>query len=138
MWISYGKYEYELISIQHSKVDDGSGGGTDIGANIDVARKVFSKGYEAMKAANMKEERVLLLEAWIECEREVLAAGLPGHSADYLDSLTKKQPKKIKMKRFNEETQVDEEYYDYVFPDDNKKLGMLLFFVCCCFRRAYL
>lgn len=103
----------------------GTASGTETGADIEVARRVFSKGYEAMKAANLKEERVLLLEAWIDGEREALSGALSGSSPDYLDSLIKKQPKKIKMKRYNDETQVEEDYYDYIFPDDNKKLGTL-------------
>ena len=47
VWISFGKFE-----------------ASEVGAGINEARAIFQKGYEELKAQGLKEERVLLLEAW--------------------------------------------------------------------------
>jgi crooked neck len=64
---------------------------------------------------------VLLLEAWREAE---LAA--PKHLAD-VAAVESKFPRKIKMRRMATGDDGEdigwEEYYDYHFPDDEKKIG---------------
>ena len=74
----------------------------------------------------MKEERVLLLEAWRDAEAKAGASGK-------VDLVEAKLPRKVKMRRMapaeNENSEVVwEEYYDYSFPDDEKAIGT----VCCC------
>jgi crooked neck len=82
---------------------------------------VFRRGYEHMKQQGLKDERLMILEAWYAAEKE---AGTPT-----LAEVEAKMPQKIKMRRVvTSETGEDlgmEEYYDYVFPDDEKKVGGL-------------
>ncbi|KAF9320216.1 Crooked neck-like protein 1 [Podila horticola] len=82
-----------------------------------VARDVFKKACQAMKDNGLKEERVILLEAWKEFETH---QGTP----ETLKTVQELMPKMVKKRR-----QVEseggvagavqwEEYYDYIFPDD--------------------
>ncbi|KAF9173577.1 NineTeen Complex (NTC) component [Mortierella sp. AD011] len=83
-----------------------------------VARDVFKKGCDTMKEQGLKEERVILLEAWKEFEK---AQG----TADTLKSVQDLMPKMVKKRRQIESADGGiagssqwEEYYDYIFPDD--------------------
>jgi crooked neck len=108
VWISYAQFEAnQSVS-------------PDIG-DIIKARIVFNKAYDLLKQQNLKEERVLLLTSWRECE-----AAASNGDITIVDS---KLPRKLKMKRMiTAEDGSDlgwEEYYDYQFPDDEKKIGGL-------------
>ena len=79
-----------------------------------------SRRYAFLKQQGLKEERVMLLEAWREAEARA------GASRDDIESVEAKFPRKIKMRRAvvaedGRETGF-EEYYDYQFPDDEKKI----------------
>jgi len=114
VWISYGQFE-----------------ATELGAGIAHARIVFERGYAALKAQGLKEERLMLLEAWRDCElacssgdssdEQTLARGIGDVSI-----VDVKLPKKIKMRRMAKaEDGTDlgwEEYYDYHFPDEERKI----------------
>jgi crooked neck len=83
--------------------------------------------YELLKRQELKEERVLLLQAWRDAESQISEKGLPDETA-MVDSM---MPKKVKMRRMamSEDNVTElgwEEYYDYIFPDDEKKIGKLL------------
>lgn len=72
----------------------------------------------------------MLLEAWRDAESSALAGTVAGDRAQ-LTAVEGKFPRKIKMKRpvFAEDGVTElgtEEYFDYVFPDDEKKMGTLL------------
>ena len=81
--------------------------------------------YDQLKRQGLKEERVLLLEAWRDTEL-ALAEAAPDSGADPT-AVELKLPRKVKMRRMA--TAEDgselgwEEYYDYIFPDDEKKIG---------------
>ena len=74
------------------------------------ARAIFERAYEHFKNRQLKDERMLLLEAWQEFETEY------GTAATQKD-IEAKLPKRVKKRR-----QLDdgtwEEYFDYLFPDD--------------------
>uniref|UniRef100_A0A7S3NLE9 Suppressor of forked domain-containing protein n=1 Tax=Aureoumbra lagunensis TaxID=44058 RepID=A0A7S3NLE9_9STRA len=93
VWISFAKYQL-----------DSSG--------IESARQVLERAYSFLRQDGTKEERVLLLEAWAEIE-----ASQPDNSQ--LAAVQAKMPRKIKKRRprLDDDSQF-EEYYDYVFPDD--------------------
>ncbi|KAF9989438.1 Crooked neck-like protein 1 [Mortierella antarctica] len=83
-----------------------------------LARDVFKKGCQTMKEQSLKEERVILLEAWKEFEQ---AKG----TAETLKSVQDLMPKMVKKRRQVEAANGGiggssqwEEYYDYIFPDD--------------------
>jgi len=127
VWISFGKFEAAEALGQQSIGGSESTSGNN--AITDPMREVFRRGYALLKSQGLKEERLLLLQAWRECEAEAVKAGLVGDTAT-VDAM---MPKKVEMRRMAtgegaDGTTVDlgwEEYYDYVFPDDEKKIGSL-------------
>ena len=109
VWIGYAKFELENAqSYQNSK-------------------SAYEEAYNFFKneQPEQKEERLMILEAWIEMEKE------NGTQEDY-EKVKKKMPKRVKKRRkikiiFNNQQEDDqnkedeggwEEYYDYIFPDD--------------------
>lgn len=120
VWISFGKFETSeaLQSV-----------GTESVSTTDTMRDVFRRGYALLKSQGLKEERLLLLQAWRECEADAMKGGLNGDTLT-IDTM---MPKKVKMRRMATGEGADgvavdlgwEEYYDYVFPDDEKKIGSL-------------
>lgn len=93
---------------------------TEVG-DIERAREVYKRGSIHFKRELMKEDRLLVLEAWRQFEK------LHG-TATTLSIVDGSLPERIKKKRpiFN----VDgtdagfEEYYDYIFPDENAKADL--------------
>ncbi|XP_061172995.1 crooked neck-like protein 1 [Saccostrea echinata] len=101
VWISFANFE---LSIQSEE-----------GSNVKNSRKVYSEGNKSMKNNNEKEERLMLLESWQEMERD---QG-DDESQSKVDKL---MPQKVKKRRkIQTEDGSDagwEEYYDYIFPDE--------------------
>ena len=78
--------------------------------DTNAARAVFQKAYDALKQEKLKEERVLLLDAWRVFEKS------KGTSTSISD-VERKMPRRVKRKRIIAENEW-EEYFDYHFPDD--------------------
>uniref|UniRef100_A0A915KUN6 Crooked neck protein n=1 Tax=Romanomermis culicivorax TaxID=13658 RepID=A0A915KUN6_ROMCU len=101
VWLSYAKFEMS----------------TDEGNSVEKARSVYRLANKSLSASEIKEERLLLLEAWKEFEAE---NGDDSSKAE----VDNEMPKKIKKRRKIEtEDGTDagwEEYYDYIFPSDEK------------------
>lgn len=75
-----------------------------------------------MKTQGLKEERILLLDTWRSIETQALETYPNEANVSFIDE---KYPRKIKMKRVIDESNPNsefEEYYDYQFPDDEKKV----------------
>ncbi|CAO3674233.1 unnamed protein product [Umbelopsis vinacea] len=88
----------------------------EAGDNVARARQVFDNAYKAMKEKELKEERVILLESWKDFEEN-------HGTEETLKTVMSKMPRTVKRskKRKTEEgadNVVYEEYYDYIFPDD--------------------
>ena len=92
--------------------------------------------YETMKAQGLKEERFMLLEAWRDAENTAITTTTTTTTTtatttidrQHLEAVEARFPRKIKMKRpvLAEDGVTElgsEEYFDYVFPDDEKKMG---------------
>lgn len=98
VWISFAQFE-----------------ATEIGEGMDTARSTFEKASTLLKEQNLKEERVLLLDAWRALEQQ------KGDAAS-VDAVEKKLPRRIKRKRMRKDDAGNElgweEYFDYQFPDD--------------------
>lgn len=98
VWISYAQFE-----------------ATEIGNGVEAARSTFAKAYEKLKEEALKEERVLLLDAWRVFEKQ------KGDAAT-VASVEEKMPRRVKRKRMRtDENGAElgwEEYFDYHFPDD--------------------
>ena len=82
---------------------------------MEKAREVFDRADKVLKRKEDKAERVVLLEAWRELERE-------HGTAETQKTVVDKMPKPVKKRRRvvddNGEPAGWEEYYDYIFPDD--------------------
>jgi crooked neck len=98
VWISFAQFE-----------------GTEVGQGMSTARTVFEKAYDQLKEQGLKEERVLLLDAWRVLEQQK-------GDADSVASVEQKLPRRIKRKRMRKDDDGNdlgwEEYFDYQFPDD--------------------
>lgn len=98
-WISYAQFE-----------------GSDIGRGAAAARSIFQKAYDQLKEDGLKEERVLLLDAWRIFEK---AKG----DEKSISNVEAKMPRRIKKKRMrldeNGQELGWEEVFDYHFPDDH-------------------
>jgi len=98
VWISYATFEAS------------EGGG------IDDCRSVMRKAYGVLKDEGLKDERVVLLEAWRALEKAQPI------ELQQLTEVSKLMPRKLKKRRMvtgdNGEDTGWEEYFDYQFPDD--------------------
>lgn len=98
VWISYAQFE-----------------ATEIGHGMETAREIFNKAYKQLKDDGLKEERVLLLDAWRVLEQE------KGDAAS-VQNVEEKLPRRVKRKRMRKDDDGNdlgwEEYFDYQFPDD--------------------
>ncbi|RUS30202.1 LOW QUALITY PROTEIN: crooked neck protein [Jimgerdemannia flammicorona] len=106
VWVSFAQFE---LSVPNEE---------DQAENVARARVVFEKAYKSMKEKELKEERVLLIESWRDFETH---HGTP----ETLETVRGKMPKVVKKRRKVEGTEgaatagvTWEEYYDYIFPDD--------------------
>uniref|UniRef100_A0A2C9JXA3 Crooked neck-like protein 1 n=1 Tax=Biomphalaria glabrata TaxID=6526 RepID=A0A2C9JXA3_BIOGL len=99
VWISRAKFE---LSVPEDNA-------------LDNARAVYRAGNKALQNTPDKEERLLLLEAWLALEEE---AGTDQSKSE----VEKLMPQKIKKRRkIQTEDGLDagwEEYFDYIFPDE--------------------
>jgi len=86
--------------------------------DADDARAVYRRADDHLRGADLKEERVVLLESWRDFEQSVGDAEKAGEVAARL-------PKKVKKRRMvkaDDGTELGwEEYYDYIFPDEDAK-----------------
>ncbi|EGG14513.1 HAT repeat-containing protein [Cavenderia fasciculata] len=88
------------------------------------ARDIFAEANKALKgAAAEKEERYILLENWKHFENKF-------GNTEQIEAINKQMPKKVIKRRivkndFDEETV--EEYYDYVFPEEQSAQPNLKF-----------
>ncbi len=88
---------------------------TEIGHGMEAARGIFERAYQQFKEEGLKEERVLLLDAWRVLEQ---SKGDPAS----VQSVEQKLPRRVKRKRMRKDDDGKdlgwEEYFDYQFPDD--------------------
>ena len=106
IWVSYANME---IAIEHNEPDLG----------ISKSRQILQRAYDHFKVSQLNTERLVLLEAWKEIEMQ------HGTSED-VEKIMAKFPRRIKKRRkitleaaeSGESEYYWEEFYDYVFPDD--------------------
>eukprot|EP00981_Chlorochromonas_danica_P000951 scaffold227_cov173-Ochromonas_danica.AAC.14 len=125
VWISFATFELEqkLLGEQQQQQQSEE---EELGA-VRRSRSVYARGYEILKRTGRKEERLSLLESWRDMEADALRNELPGSSREELGSVENRFPRKVKMRRPVENGEGEEDYFDYIFPDDEKKLvGMKL------------
>jgi crooked neck len=120
VWISYAQFEGSLSGAgEQGEIDQ---------ETIYRVRELMDRGYAALKAQGLKEERIMLLETWRDLEAR---ASMDVRDVEAVES---KFPRKIKMRRpivrsasnikdDDDDGNVEfEEYYEYQFPDDATKI----------------
>ena len=76
MWISYAQSEFNLYTEE----------------GLENSRAIFQRAYDELKSQGLKEERVLLLDAWMECEKNASKYSLIGN----VSRVEKLNPKKLR------------------------------------------
>lgn len=112
VWISYAQFELSVPELEEDEA-------TSLDIARDRCRAVFVRAHTEMRKADLKEERVALLESWAAFESD-------HGSAATKDKVEKLMPKQVKKRRELEDGTI-EEYYDYLFPseDDQKSKNLL-------------
>jgi len=112
VWISYAHFE---INADETEVE----GEETVSEEAKTrARKVFKRAYKSLKEKDLKEERVVLLNAWKSFEST-------HGSAEDLKKVEDQMPKRVKKRRKLDDDSY-EEYMDYLFPaDEQVNAGML-------------
>ncbi|CEG63838.1 Putative Cell cycle control protein [Rhizopus microsporus] len=110
VYISFAQFE---LSIPYEEGSD---------ENVKNSRNIFAKAYDKMKEKELKEERVILLEAWKDFEENY-------GTDETKQAVQQKMPKVVKKRRQAKDSTEDniiwEEYFDYIFPDDKVQSGPL-------------
>lgn len=127
IWIKLALYELsiptkEQIEEYERKVEESGDDGLDFEFDVSEeskakTREVFEKALSHFKSGNLKDERIIILEAFKKFEN------VHG-DASTIAKIEKRQPTVVKKVRELEDGST-EEYFDYVFPDD-KKLSKFL------------
>ena len=128
VWMSYARFEATPIVVVDDDADDAAIAAATAAAENDEherletrqakSRAVYERALAELKEIDpdAKEERVMLLEAWKSFEDT-----LPSEFSKSAD-VKARLPKRVKRKRAVEDDDgreiAQEEYYDYVFPDD--------------------
>ncbi|KAK6495370.1 NineTeen Complex (NTC) component [Arthrobotrys musiformis] len=112
VWISYAHFE---INVPEEGAEDEEVVSEEA---KDRARAIFEKGYKRLKDSGLKEERVVLLNAWKSFEQ---THGTP----ESIQKVEAQMPRKVKKRRKLDDDSF-EEYMDYLFPaDEEQNAGML-------------
>ena len=123
VWLSYAQFENASLSETENENEKRSEPSVDdvdpseyLGNREKRARDVYERALRSLKETqpDAKEERVMLLEAWVAFERDA--------SDGDAERVEKKMPRRVKRKRavFAEDGAPagQEEYYDYIFPEE--------------------
>ncbi|KAK6618082.1 hypothetical protein RUM44_002524 [Polyplax serrata] len=100
VWISYAQFE-----LDYSNEED----------SVALARCIYDRANQALRSANQKEERVLLLEAWREFETKY---GDETTQDKLLDKMPKRVKKRQRVLAADGSEEGWEEFFDYIFPED--------------------
>ncbi|RZF39167.1 hypothetical protein LSTR_LSTR005795 [Laodelphax striatellus] len=102
VWMSYAQFELSV-------------GGEEGIDSVAQARQIYERGNNSLRTSGDKEERVMLLEAWRDLERN---HGTP-QSVTVVEN---KMPRRVKRRqRVTAQDGTDEgweEFFDYIFPED--------------------
>jgi crooked neck len=96
VWVSYAQFESSVGKVKE-------------------AREVFSKAFNVLKQEEKKEERVVLVESWVNFEVEF---GDEKSQQEVMDKMPRRVTKRRKVITETGQEAGWEEYYDYIFPDE--------------------
>lgn len=107
VWISFAKFE---LSAEYDEEDESLKG-----INVDLARRIYERANDQLRAISEKESRVVLLEAWRDFEVNF------GNEETFEKVLAKMPRRNKKRQKIVSESGVEEgweEVFDYIFPED--------------------
>ena len=82
-------------------------------------RNIFKRAHKSMRDRDLKDERVSLLNAWLSFEKT-------HGSAEDVEAVQAQMPRRVKKRRrVQGDEDAWEEYFDYVFPADDKQASSL-------------
>merc|ERR1712018_459995 len=99
VWLSYAQFE---LQVEHED-------------RIQQARHVYEQANKELRRSREKEERLMLLEAWRDFERE---DGDEKSQSEVHQLLPRRVKKRRKVQGEDGSDQGWEEYFDYIFPED--------------------
>ena len=106
VWISLA--EFELLAM-----DNG-----ELAQRIEQSRSVYERAYKSLKEEGAKEERDVLLDSLLQFEKN-------NGTEKEIAAIEERMPKSVKKRRRlmdeNGEPAGWEEYFDYIFPDDEEE-----------------
>ncbi|ROT37012.1 TPR-like protein [Sodiomyces alkalinus F11] len=112
VWISYAHFELNVAEEDEVDVQEEEEQPVSDEAKA-RARKVFERAHKGMREKELKEETVMLLNAWLSFEKT-------HGTAEDVERVQKQMPRKTKRRRRLEDD-TWEEYVDYVFPVDEQQ-----------------
>ncbi|PVU94335.1 hypothetical protein BB561_002632 [Smittium simulii] len=111
VWVSYAQFECSIARDQHSETATDS----DVSNNqVQRSRVIFERSYKHYKKLSKASPRKSILEAWRSFEVEF-------GDKDTLANVDKLMPNKVKKRRALEDGSW-EEYFDFIFPDDQDQM----------------
>ena len=99
VWLSYAQFE---LQVEHED-------------RLQQARHVYEQANKELRQGREKEERLMLLEAWRDFEKE---EGDEKSQAEVAQLLPRRVKKRRKIQTEDGSDQGWEEYFDYIFPED--------------------
>ncbi|KAG8533229.1 NineTeen Complex (NTC) component [Bacidia gigantensis] len=118
VWISYAQFEVNVDDGEEVvEVDDGDEERPVSDAAKSRARAVFRRADKTMKEKELKEERVVLLNAWKSFEDT-------HGSMMEKEAVEKMMPRRVKKRRRLEDDSF-EEFVDYIFPADDESAARM-------------
>ncbi|CAG8384746.1 unnamed protein product [Penicillium salamii] len=116
VWIGYARFEMAVPAEQEGAQDDAAAPRFSEDSAI-KARAIFSRAEKHFKERSRTKERVDILTTWYNFEKQ---RGSP----EEIENIKKQLPRRIKKRRkLDDDTY--EEYYDFIFPSDDKQAANL-------------
>uniref|UniRef100_A0A7S3UEU4 Pre-mRNA-splicing factor Syf1/CRNKL1-like C-terminal HAT-repeats domain-containing protein n=1 Tax=Picocystis salinarum TaxID=88271 RepID=A0A7S3UEU4_9CHLO len=119
VWISYAAFEAAPITNELEYDDLKSRE-----LRVLRAREVFKRGHSYLRGnePHAKHECVALLEAWESFEME---AAQGNNDSVWVKEVNALMPRRVKRRRLVEDSDIMEDYYEYIFPDEAAALPNL-------------
>ncbi|TDL16882.1 pre-mRNA-splicing factor CLF1 [Rickenella mellea] len=117
VWMSYAQFEAAPIPAGGDEEEEEGEGEEErtVEGDLGLARQVFERAYKDLKSKGLKQERVILLEEWKKIEKQ------HGSAAD-MEKVEGMMPIVSKKRRkVDEAGDMEEEYWDMVFADDERE-----------------
>ncbi|CAG7949993.1 unnamed protein product [Penicillium salamii] len=116
VWIGYARFEMAVPAEQEGAQDDAAAPRFSEDSAI-KSRAIFSRAEKHFKERSRTKERVDILTTWYNFEKQ---RGSP----EEIENIKKQLPRRIKKRRkLDDDTY--EEYYDFIFPSDDKQAANL-------------